>query len=60
MVVAGGVAQAFLLPLIGFAAIYLRHTHLPPDIRPSPATTVLLWVATIVMASFAIYYIVRL
>jgi Mn2+/Fe2+ NRAMP family transporter len=60
MVVAGGVAQAFLLPLIGVAAVYLRHTHLPPDIRPSPATTALLWVATIVMGSFAVYYVARL
>jgi manganese transport protein len=60
MVVAGGVAQAFMLPLIGIAAVYLRHTHLPPDIRPSMATTLMLWAATIVMAGFALYYVVRL
>lgn len=58
MVVAGGVAQALLLPLIGIAALYLRHTHLPPDIRPSAGTTVLLWIATAVMAGFALYYVV--
>ena len=56
MVVAGGVAQALMLPLIGVGAIYLRHTKLPPDIRPSIVTTVLLWVATVVMAGFALYY----
>ena len=45
-----------MLPLIGLAAIYLRHRHLPPDIRPTLATTVALWVATTVMLGFAVYY----
>jgi manganese transport protein len=57
MVVAGGLAQALLLPLIGVGAIYLRHTHLPPDIQPSTGTTILLWIATAVMAGFALYYV---
>ena len=57
MVVAGGIAQALLLPLIGCAAIYLRHARLPADLRPSTATTVLLWFSTLVMAGFAIYYV---
>jgi Mn2+/Fe2+ NRAMP family transporter len=60
MVVAGGVAQALMLPLIGIAAVYLRHTDMPPDIRPSLGTTVLLWTATAVMAGFALYYIATL
>ena len=57
MVVAGGLAQAVLLPLIGIAAFYLRHTRLPADIRPSIATTVMLWIATAVMTGFALYYV---
>jgi Mn2+/Fe2+ NRAMP family transporter len=57
MVVAGGVAQALLLPLIGIAAVYLRHTHLPSEIQPSRATTVFLWIATTVMSGFALYYV---
>ena len=57
MVVAGGVAQALLLPLIGLAAVYLRHKHLPAEISPAPATTALLWIATAVMAGFALYYV---
>jgi manganese transport protein len=57
MVVAGGVAQALLLPLIGIAAIYLRHVRLPADIRPAAGTTVALWIATAVMAGFALYYV---
>jgi manganese transport protein len=57
MVLAGGLAQAAMLPLIGLAATYLRHRHLPPSIRPTLATTVALWVATIVMLGFAVYYV---
>ena len=57
MVVAGGIAQAMLLPLIGLAAIYLRHTRLPHEIRPSAATTIFLWIATAGMAGFALYYV---
>jgi hypothetical protein len=57
MVVTGGVAQALMLPLIGIAAIYLRHRRLPANVRPGHATTALLWVSTIVMAAFALYYV---
>ena len=60
MVVAGGTAQAMMLPLIGIAAIYLRHAKLPPEIRPSAGTTILLWIATAVMAGFALYYLSQL
>lgn len=56
MVVAGGVAQALMLPIIGVAVIHLRHTHVPPEIRPSMITTILLWLSTAVMFGFAIYY----
>jgi Mn2+/Fe2+ NRAMP family transporter len=57
MVVAGGVAQAMMLPLIGVAAIYLRHACLPHEIRPSVLTTILLWIATAGMAAFALYFV---
>ena len=57
MVVAGGIAQAMMLPLIGFAAIYVRHTQLPRDLQPSAVTTLLLWISTAVMLGFALYYI---
>ncbi|HEX2342309.1 MAG TPA: Nramp family divalent metal transporter [Vicinamibacterales bacterium] len=55
MVVAGGVAQALMLPLIGTAVTYLRHTSVPAEIRPSPGITGLLWLCTAVMFGFAIY-----
>jgi Mn2+/Fe2+ NRAMP family transporter len=56
MVLAGGLAQAAMLPLIGIAAIYLRHRHVPDDIQPSTGTTIMLWIAAIVMGGFAGYY----
>lgn len=55
MVVAGGIAQALMLPLIGGAVIYLRHTQLPDEIRPSLGTTFMLWVSSAVMFAFAAY-----
>jgi hypothetical protein len=57
MVVAGGIAQALMLPLIGAAAVYLRHRQLPHDVAPSAVTTALLWISTAVMAAFALYYV---
>jgi Mn2+/Fe2+ NRAMP family transporter len=57
MVVAGGIAQALLLPLLGLAAIYLRHTQLPRSIQPSAFTTVALWISAGVMFGFAGYYL---
>jgi Mn2+/Fe2+ NRAMP family transporter len=58
MVVVGGIAQALMLPMIGIAAVYLRHRRLPPDVQPSVATTIMLWFSTAVMAAFALYYVV--
>jgi manganese transport protein len=58
MVVAGGVAQALMLPLIGVAAIHLRHARLPRELQPSAATTAALWISTAVMFAFATYYAV--
>jgi len=55
--VAGGLAQALMLPLIGLAAIYLRHKGVPKDLQPAPLTTAALWLSAMVMASAAIYYL---
>ena len=56
MVVMGGIAQALMLPVIGAAAVYLRHRALPAAIAPSQTTTALLWISALVMAGFAAYY----
>jgi manganese transport protein len=49
MVVAGGTAQALMLPLIGLAVTYLRHRQLPQAVAPGTLTTTALWISTIVM-----------
>ncbi len=59
MVVAGGLAQAMMLPIIGIGTLYLRHRHLPKGIAPSLWVTVFLWVATGVMVWMMGYYVVE-
>ena len=49
MVKAGGVAQAAMLPILAFGALYLRHKRLPKSVTPNRLATVLLWVAGIVI-----------
>jgi Mn2+/Fe2+ NRAMP family transporter len=49
MVKAGGVAQAAMLPILAIGALYLRHKRLPKSVAPNRLTTVLLWVAAIII-----------
>jgi len=55
MVKIGGVAQALLLPVIGFSTIYLRYVHLPTAIRPATWISLTLWVAVVVMFVMMVY-----
>ncbi len=57
MVVAGGIAQAMMLPLIGSATIFLSRRHVPAELRPGAWTLIFLCLSTFVMFSFAAYYI---
>jgi Mn2+/Fe2+ NRAMP family transporter len=57
MVVAGGIAQSLMLPVLGVGAVYLRHRRLPPEIAPSIVTTIFLWIATIVIVCLMSYYV---
>jgi manganese transport protein len=57
MVVAGGIAQSLMLPLLSGAAIDLRHRCLPPEVAPRPATTVWLWVASLLILALMLYYV---
>src|SRR6185503_12016988 len=50
MVVAGGIAQAAMLPEIAAGALVLRHRHLRAEVAPSAWTTGLLWVAAVLIA----------
>ncbi|MDX2032450.1 MAG: Nramp family divalent metal transporter [Blastocatellia bacterium] len=56
MVVAGGLAQAMMLPVIGIGTLYLRHRHLPREILPSRWVTIFLWIATIIIVWLMGYY----
>ncbi|MCL6507710.1 MAG: hypothetical protein K6T59_11845, partial [Bryobacteraceae bacterium] len=56
MVVAGGVAQALMIPVIAAGALYLRHKRLPGEIRPPWYTTVALWIASAVIICLMGYY----
>jgi Mn2+/Fe2+ NRAMP family transporter len=58
MVVAGGVAQAIMLPVIAAGALYLRHRKLPPKLAPSRISTVWLWIASLVVICLMAYYAV--
>jgi Mn2+/Fe2+ NRAMP family transporter len=61
MVVAGGIAQAVLLPVLGAAALYLRY-RLPPDVAPGPFVTAGLWTATVgmgVITSYSLWLTLR-
>jgi Mn2+/Fe2+ NRAMP family transporter len=56
MVVAGGVAQAFLIPIIAVGTLYLRYRHLPKESVPSRLMTAGLWFASIVIVCLMGYY----
>jgi Mn2+/Fe2+ NRAMP family transporter len=45
MIVACGIAQSIMLPLLGAAALYFRYRRSDPDLRPSPLWDALLWIA---------------
>ena len=62
MVVAGGIAQAALLPALGVAALYLHHRCLPREVAPGRFVTAGLWLATLgmtVVTGYSLYSTVR-
>jgi hypothetical protein len=56
MVVAGGIAQAFMIPIIALGTLFLRHRHLPKECVPSWRMTSGLWLASIVIVCLVGYY----
>ncbi len=49
MVVAGGIAQSVMLPVIVVSALYLRYRHLPRSVEPSGFVTAAVWASGIIM-----------
>jgi Mn2+/Fe2+ NRAMP family transporter len=58
MVVAGGVAQALMLPVIAVGTLYLRHRRLPKEVVPQWWVTAAVWIAGAVIVCLMIYYAV--
>lgn len=55
LVMIGGMAGALLLPIIGGSTLFLRYRHLDPRLAPRPFTTLLLWVASILILLTTMY-----
>ncbi|MGH9341831.1 MAG: Nramp family divalent metal transporter [Acidobacteriota bacterium] len=55
MVIIGGIAQACMLPIIGFSAIYLRYRRTERALRPQLWVDLLLWLTSSMMLAFALY-----
>ncbi len=57
MVLAGGIAQALMLPVVGIGTVYLHHRFIPASLRPSPLVTFMLWLATVLLIVIMGYYV---
>lgn len=57
MVLAGGIAQSLMLPIIGIGALVLHHRYIPDELRPSKLVTVALWICTIIIAVLMAYWV---
>lgn len=55
MVIIGGIAQACMLPVLGFSTIYLRYSATDRSLRPGLWIDILLWLASTAMLVFAAY-----
>ncbi len=49
MVKIAGLTEAAMLPVVGFATIYLRYRYLPKTIAPRGWITLALWVTSFIM-----------
>ncbi|HUG82054.1 MAG TPA: Nramp family divalent metal transporter [Bryobacterales bacterium] len=58
MVKIGGVAQALMLPVIGFVTVWLRYRHMPKQVLPKGWLTLALWVSATVMAVMTGYSLI--
>ena len=60
MVVFGGIAQSLMLPLVGLGTLYLRHRHLPAEVRPAAFVTIALWLCTALTIAVTAYYMISI
>jgi hypothetical protein len=57
---AGGFALCLLLLMVIFAALHFRYRRLSPDLRPSRAYDLLLWVSCFAIAGVGVIAVVNL
>ena len=48
-----------MLPIIGFATLYLRYTHLPRPIAPKALITLILWIVSSITLVLMGYSVLR-
>ena len=60
MVMIGGIAQTFMLPVIAFAVIYLRYRHLDRRLYPERWVDVLLWTCSSLIVIISGYTLIRI
>ena len=61
MIKFGGVVLGLMLPVLAFAVVYLRHKKLPPEVAPSRAATLLLWlVACLMLVTMVAFVLMQL
>ncbi len=58
MVVAGAMAQSFMLPVFAFGTVYLQRRHLPRELMPPRVVRAGLWVAALVIAAVMVVSLV--
>jgi hypothetical protein len=58
MVKIGGVAQALMLPVIGFSTIYLSRQRLSGAVASTGWIRLALWCCSVVMLAAASYYLI--
>ena len=59
MVKIGGIAQAAMLPLIGFSTVWLRYRRLPERVAPAGWVTLALWISAAIMGVMMGYSILQ-
>ena len=59
LVTIGGIAQALMLPIVGFSVLYLRYHHLPEAVAPKGWITLALWVASVITAVMMGYSVLQ-
>lgn len=57
MVLAGGIAQSLMLPIICIGTLVLHHRYLPKELRSSKLVTIALWLTTIIISCLMAYWV---